>query len=238
MGGQAVSFDDSLLQEGGHVCAFFNSRDQEYRVLLPFIKEGFNRGEKAFHIIDPPLHEDHLHRLRAEGIDVESAMLRKQLEIAAWPMAGPQLEGIEWDDAHLKGGRLDQSRMVAVIEEILNSGRAQHFPHTRFLADMAWALHRLPGVEDLVEFEARVNRVLPKYKDPVICVYDVSKFDAGVLMDMLRVHPLVIVGDMLQRNPFYTPPDEFLRELRKRGASCQAEGLASENKRLSKTVRD
>jgi hypothetical protein len=30
----------------------FNSADEEYRVLLPFIKEGFGRGEKAFHVID------------------------------------------------------------------------------------------------------------------------------------------------------------------------------------------
>jgi hypothetical protein len=26
-----------------------------------------------------------------------------------------------------------------------------------------------PGVDDLVEFETRVNYVLPKYDDPVIC---------------------------------------------------------------------
>jgi hypothetical protein len=25
-----------------HVCAFFNSNEEEYRVLIPFIKDGFN----------------------------------------------------------------------------------------------------------------------------------------------------------------------------------------------------
>ena len=48
MSDQAVALDDSVLQESGHVCAFFNSRDQEYRVLLPFIQEGFERGERPF----------------------------------------------------------------------------------------------------------------------------------------------------------------------------------------------
>ena len=33
------------------VCAFFNSREEEYRVLLPFIKEGFDNGDRAFHIV-------------------------------------------------------------------------------------------------------------------------------------------------------------------------------------------
>jgi hypothetical protein len=43
---------------------------------------------------------------------------------------------------------------------------------------------------------------------------------------------------MLQRNPFYMPPDEFLRELRKDSACCRTEGITAENRRLSKTVRD
>ncbi|MFY9852842.1 MAG: hypothetical protein WAK26_03070 [Terracidiphilus sp.] len=31
----------SYLGEVRHVCAFFNNDDEEYRVLLPFIKDGF-----------------------------------------------------------------------------------------------------------------------------------------------------------------------------------------------------
>ena len=37
-------------------------------------------------------------------------------------------------------------------------------------------------------------------------------------MDIMRTHPMVIIGGVLQRNPFFVPPDEFLRELRERGA--------------------
>ena len=35
-------------------------------------------------------------------------------------------------------------------------------------------------------------------------------------MDVLRTHPMVIIGGALQQNPFFVPPDEFLRELRER----------------------
>jgi len=34
-----------------------------------------------------------------------------------------------------------------------------------------------------------------------------------MVMDVLRTHPQVIVGGILQENPFYGPPDEFLRAL-------------------------
>jgi hypothetical protein len=32
-------------------------------------------------------------------------------------------------------------------------------------------------------------------------------------MDILRTHPMVIIGGVLQVNPFWVPPDEFLEEL-------------------------
>ena len=33
-------------------------------------------------------------------------------------------------------------------------------------------------------------------------------------MDILRTHPMAVIAGVLQENPFFVPPDEFLRELR------------------------
>jgi hypothetical protein len=49
---RAVRLAGSAIDCRCHVCAFFDSRDQEYQVLLPFMKEGFDAGDKAFHILD------------------------------------------------------------------------------------------------------------------------------------------------------------------------------------------
>jgi hypothetical protein len=38
-----------------HVCAFFNTIDEEHRVLGSFYKDGIDRGEKAAHIVELPL---------------------------------------------------------------------------------------------------------------------------------------------------------------------------------------
>jgi hypothetical protein len=79
---------------------------------------------------------------------------------------------------------------------------------------MEWALVDLPGIGDLIEFETRVNYVVPKYDNPVICAYDLSKFGASTVLYALRTHPLVILGGLLQENPFYVEPDQLLLELR------------------------
>jgi hypothetical protein len=39
-----VHLGGSLVGEKGHICAFFSSPDDEYRTLLPFIKDGLDEG--------------------------------------------------------------------------------------------------------------------------------------------------------------------------------------------------
>ena len=60
------------------------------------------------------------------------------------------------------------------------------------------------------------NYVIPKYDGPVICTYDLTKFGASVVMDALRTHPFVIIGGLLQENPFFVSPDQLLLEIRER----------------------
>ena len=37
-------------------------------------------------------------------------------------------------------------------------------------------------------------------------------------MDIMRTHPMVIIGGILQENPFYVAPDVMLNELKERRA--------------------
>jgi len=203
---RSVQFAGGTLGRHRHICAFFNSLDEEHRVLRSFIKDGLDRGEKAFHIVDPELREEHLKRLAEVDINVERAMGSGQLEVRLW------------QDCQFRGERFDQDAMLALIEEVLQSGAAAGYPLTRFLGHMEWALLNKPGLDDLsfVEFETRVNYVLTKYDDPVICTYDLSKFSASMIVDTLRTHPVVLIGGVLQENPFFVPPDQFLLEIRER----------------------
>jgi MEDS: MEthanogen/methylotroph, DcmR Sensory domain len=58
--------------------------------------------------------------------------------------------------------------MLALIQEVLEGGKQQGFALTRLVAHMEWALEDRPGVNALVEYETRLNYILPRYKDPVI----------------------------------------------------------------------
>jgi hypothetical protein len=206
-GEQPIRFAGSQLGAKRHICGFFNSADEEYRLLLPFIKEGFDRGEKAFHVVDPKLHDEHVRRLESVGIEVAEAEKNGQLELC------------NWNDAYFPDGRFDQNRMLAMWQGVLDAATQRGFPRTRLVAHMEWSLEEREGVSDLLEYEARFNLVHQNDRDPVVCTYDLTKFKADVIMDVMRTHPMIIIGGILQENPFFVPPDEFLRELRERQAS-------------------
>ena len=190
-----------------HICAFFQTPEEKYRVLLPLIRNGIERGEKAYHVVDPQRRDDHLKRLQAGGIDTAAEEQDGQLEVCVW------------QQAHLRGGTFDQRAVLALIEEVFRTAKTQGYRLTRLVTQMEWALEEnMSGVNDLVEYETKLNYVLPKYKDTLICVYDYARFDADTLMDVLRTHPSLIIGGILQENPFFVPPGRFLQELRERNA--------------------
>src|SRR5262245_35998602 len=140
-----VRLAGSVLVEQAHICAFFHSRDEEYRVLLPFIKEGFDCGDRAVHLGGPDRRNDHRQRLISAGID-PTAMSR------TW-----QLELRDWNDAYLAGGYFDPDRWFSLLKEVIADGPRHGFQRSRLIANMEWVLEDRVGVDRLLEYEAKSN---------------------------------------------------------------------------------
>lgn len=205
-----ISLAGSTLGDTRHVCAFFNSDDDEYRVLLPFIKDGVDRGEKAIHVVNPGQRHDHLQRLATVGIDAAAAEARGQLQLRTNT------------DTYLRDGHFDQERMLAVFDE-LASGNATHaFPLSRIVCRMHWVTEEPSSVDDVIEFESRVNDIWRRHDDAVICTYHLHQFSGDAVIDIMRTHPMVIIGGILHRNPFFVPPEQFIPEFRERRAKQHA----------------
>ena len=96
-----------------HVCAFFNTVDEEHRVLGSFYKDGFDRGEKATHIVDSENREGYLNRLAEAGINVQEMMDTGQLEV------------LPWTGMYVRDHRFDQDAMLASVEKTNPIGRSR-----------------------------------------------------------------------------------------------------------------
>jgi len=199
-----ISLAGSKLGDIRHVCAFFSNDDEEYRVLLPFIQEGLERGDKAIQVVNAQQRDEHLHRLASAGIDPAAAQQTGQLEIKINT------------EAYLCDGRFDQDRMLETFEKLASGNAPGGYPLSRIVCRMDWVVGDRSRLQNVIEFESRVNEIWDRHDDAVICTYHLSQFSGDAVIDIMRTHPMVIIGGTLQQNPFFIPPEEFLREFRER----------------------
>jgi len=198
-----------------HACAFFLDPEEEYRALLPFSRRCAHLGEKCLHFVDPLMHTQRIRRLAEAGIDTGGGGPAGRLEIRTW------------DDAYLHHRCFNQDSMLSLIEQTLRDGR-NSFGRARLWANMEWALEGLPGCDDLIEYESRLNPLIEQHNDIVVCVYALANYGASMVMDILRTHPMVVVGESVEENPFYVPTDRFLEDLKQRRAPRPGLHSASE----------
>ena len=136
----AISLAGSRLGEVRHICAFFANDDEEYRVLLPFIREGLCRGDKTVNVVNPEAREEHLQRLARAGMDSDAPLRSGQLQIRINT------------EVYLRNGRFDQDRMLAAFEEMASSARSQEgFPMSRIVCRMDWASGDRSRIDDVMD---------------------------------------------------------------------------------------
>ncbi len=187
-----------------HICAFFDSREEQYEILLPWIKEGLANKDEVLNILETNLHFDHCSRLSKENIPVQESLKNGQLKIAST------------EDTYLQGGAFAVDRMFHIVEQALID--AQNGPYSMFrgCGEMQWALKNLPGTDQLMEYEARLNFLTPQYDCSIICIYDINKFSGRAVADILASHSHVILNGRIHKNPHYIEPMQLLKILLKR----------------------
>jgi hypothetical protein len=91
-----------------------------------------------------------------------------------------QFELQYWDEYYFSDGGFDEARMMAKWDN----------PRTRVIAHLEWFQR---DVNILLEYEAKFN-LGPRTRDPVVCACDLSKHSGPFIIDVMRTHPMIIIG--------------------------------------------
>jgi hypothetical protein len=183
------------ISRPGHICAFFDSREEEYDVLLPYLKEGVEANDEVLNVLDGHRVEDHRGRLERAGIPV-----------------GGHVSIASSEDTYLSDGRFDMHRMVKFVEDTIAAAKT-HGRRVRTAGWMNWLKPGVPGVERVVEYEARMNLLVPKYDCTFMCVYDLAQLGGPAVVDIIATHPWVILNGKIRKNERFIAPEVYLESL-------------------------
>src|SRR5271170_779312 len=74
-----------------------------------------------------------------------------------------------------------------------------------------WSQHDVVvDPEEHLLLESQMNRIIPLYRQVVLCLYDLEQFGSALIFNLLRTHPLLLLGGLLLENPYYMTADELM----------------------------
>jgi signal transduction histidine kinase len=176
-----------------HVCTLYDQRDEEVAIAVSYIRAGLERGELCVCVVDDG-GESISDALAAAGVDIDAEMRKGRLAFFEKPLA----QGLQTLD------------MLRQIEQFASESRKAGYAGFRIVGEMSWALDG--DLKALAEFEARLNlnRVWERHACAGLCQFDMRRFTPETLREMIIVHPLVVIGDRICRNPYYVAPEQYL----------------------------
>jgi MEDS: MEthanogen/methylotroph, DcmR Sensory domain len=186
------------VPRGTHICTFYRGPPGRDEIVLPFLAEGIRARNRCLCFLDSAMPSEVLSSLALQ-VDVGPPVETAQLEVGT-----PA-------DSYLRSGTFSAYEMIDYWgEEAAATRRGGDFSLTRATGEMPLALNEPTERAEFLRYEARLNEAIPDYPQVILCLYDLERFGADVLMDALRTHPMVIVDGMVHGNPYYIEPGKFL----------------------------
>lgn len=184
------------LRPGDHVCAFYRGRGERDKILMSYLREGVRAGDKTICVVESVGPAE---VVAALGDDAGVALRRGALDV------------LTPEQTYLRGGQFVMADML----EYWRAGVAQAFADRRFgfvrvIGEMPSALTDKPDLDEFLCYESELNRFVSQHPQVIVCLYDLDRFGGALLIDILRTHPVVLLGGAVMDNPYYLEPDEFL----------------------------
>ncbi|WP_020677172.1 MEDS domain-containing protein [Geopsychrobacter electrodiphilus] len=193
-----LGFAEVEIPVGTHICQIYNDEDERNDALLHFLASGLKARERNA-CFSEQIDNEKLRQLLAEdGIDLDQARAKNDL-ITAVP-----------SEVYFHQGRFEPERMLNLLATFHNDAKQEGYPAARVIGEMTSEIQKVPGGSRLFEYEAAVNQLLKKYPVTAVCQYDAHVFDGATIMDVMRVHPMMLVRGNVIHNPFYVPAQEIL----------------------------
>jgi hypothetical protein len=193
-----LGFTPERFPAGTHICQIYNDEDERNDALLGFLASGLKAGERTAcfseNITEPEIDAF----LGERALSLANAKTRGAFTLS------------KTSDVYFSGGEVDPARMLGLLSNYHKHAVASGFLNARVIGEMTAEIERVPGGSRLLEYESKVSLLLRTRPITAVCQYDARAFAGSTIMDVLKVHPMMVVRGSVVRNPFYVPPEEYL----------------------------
>ncbi|QRK10022.1 MEDS domain-containing protein [Archangium violaceum] len=179
---------------GDHLCLVYENATEQWDAVVPYMAQGLARNEACLYVIDDRSLDEVRQAFIARGVDVDAHLSSGQLIFATKR------------EAYLCSGAFDPTAMISFLEQTARQALAAGRTGFRVTGEMTWALGHECGCDRLIEYEALLSNFFPGSHASAICQYSRKRFSADIIRDVLRTHPVAILGHQVCPNLYYESP--------------------------------
>jgi hypothetical protein len=191
-----MGFCDERFPVGTHMCLIYDDDNERRRLIAKYLEAGLREGERVAYFADTMPVAEVRDWLAKMGVKIPK---------------GGQLTVASAEKTYCPKGKFVPDEMMDGLRVLYQGSLDEGYAGARASGEMSWALRDIPGSERLIEYENLLNIVFETYPIIGLCQYDARRFDGGVIFDVLKVHPMMIVHGQIVKNPYYVRPQEFLK---------------------------
>lgn len=185
------------LMPGDHVCGFYYGEAERDALLMPFLSGALRGGDKCIAVVDSLAPVDLRARL-GDSVDLDDCLGSGQLEL------------YDAEQTYLQRGTFDEECMIAFWEARAQALQEEaSYGFAWVLGEMSWMDRVPPRRDSVVRYESWANAFVDRFPQAVLCLYDLAKVGGGVLLDLIKTHPRILMGGLLLENPHHLTGDEF-----------------------------
>lgn len=199
----SVEGKSERIPPGSHILQLYNKVNEISGVTAKLLEVGLTSDEKCLFA-----------GASASCEEVEQALTRAGVNVAAAQETG-QLVFVSERDSLLVGKRFDPYHLLSTHQTFIAQALREGWKAVRISMDMSWLTHEIATPEQVLKYEAASDAVFTFQNAPIIALmhYDYSKLPGALVVEMLKLHPIAVVGKFIKRNPYYLNSEQYLLKI-------------------------
>ncbi len=192
------------IPPGSHICQLYSKVSEIPGVTARLIRAGLSASEKCLFAAAPAQVKEFREELHKLQVDVEE--LESTGQLVLYEEREPFLPD---------GKRFDPYFLLSSHQTFIAQALREGWQAVRISIDMTWLAKDIATPEQILKYEAASDAVFTFQNAPIIALmhYDHSKLLPSLVVEVLKLHPISVVGKYIKRNPFYLNSEQYMLKI-------------------------
>ena len=200
----SVEGKSERIPPGSHICQLYSKVIEIPGVTARLMRVGLSLSEKCLFAAAPTQVKELTDELRKLQVDVDSLLTSGQLVLH--------------EDREIflaNGTRFDPYFLLSLHQTFIAQALREGWKAVRISIDMTWLAKDLATPEQILKYEAASDAVFTFQNAPIIALihYDHSKLVPSLVVEMIKLHPISVVGKYIKRNPSYLNSEQYMLKI-------------------------